>query len=139
MIPNDPQQMIAMLQAQIQPWHEAVASPAKAQEAVLQRYLPIYAATEYGKQHGADKVGSLADFRRAFPVMTYEEYRPLIDKVMAGDVGLLLTEPPIGWAITRGTTGGDSARGGPCSITSSRRSGSTCSRASTSTSTSHRW
>lgn len=108
MIPNDPQQMIAMLQAQIQPWHEAVASPAKAQEAVLQRYLPIYAATEYGKQHGADKVGSLADFRRAFPVMTYEEYRPLIDKVMAGDVGLLLTEPPVGWAITRGTTGGDS-------------------------------
>ena len=108
MIPNDPQQMIAMLKAQIQPWHEAITNPAKAQEAVLQRYLQIHAATEHGKQHGADKVGSLADFRRAFPVMTYEQYRPLIDKVMAGDVGLLLTEPPIGWAITRGTTGGDS-------------------------------
>lgn len=108
MIPNDPQQMIAMLHAQIQPWHDAIENPAKAQEAVLQRYIAIHAATEYGKQHGADKVGSLADFRSAFPVMTYEEYRPLIDRVMAGDVGLLLTEPPVGWAITRGTTGGDS-------------------------------
>ncbi len=105
MIPNDPQQIIALLQAQIQPWREAVADPAKAQEAVLHRYLRIYAGTEYGRQRGAEHIGSIADFRRAFPVMTYEDYKPLIDRVMAGEVGLLLTEPPIGWAITRGTTG----------------------------------
>ena len=39
---------------------------------------------------------------------TYEEYKPLIQRVMAGETGLLLSEEPIGWAITRGTTGDDS-------------------------------
>lgn len=101
----DPQQMLTLLQAQVQPWHDAVADPARAQDAVLHRYLQIYAATAYGQQHGAQHIGSLDDFRRAFPIMTYEDYKPLIDRVMAGDVGLLLTEPPVGWAITRGTTG----------------------------------
>ncbi|MDH7490521.1 MAG: GH3 auxin-responsive promoter family protein [Anaerolineae bacterium] len=105
MIAQAPHDLLDMLQAQVRPWHDAVASPAAAQEAVLHRYLQIYAGTEYGRQHGAAHVGSVADFRRAFPVMTYEDYKPLIDRVMAGDVGLLLTEPPIGWAITRGTTG----------------------------------
>jgi hypothetical protein len=50
----------------------------------------------------------LEDYRRAFPVATYEDYKPLIQRVMAGEVGLLLNEEPMGWAITRGTTKGES-------------------------------
>jgi hypothetical protein len=75
---------------------------------VLHRLLGIYAQTEYGRQHGAAQVGSLADYRRAFPSATYEDYQPAIQRVMAGDVGLLLSEDPVGWAITRGTTGDES-------------------------------
>jgi hypothetical protein len=41
-------------------------------------------------------------------VITYEDCKPLIERVMAGEVGLLLDEEPIGWAITRGTTKGES-------------------------------
>ncbi len=40
--------------------------------------------------------------------MTYDEYRPLIQKVMKGHVRLLLCEEPVGWAITRGTVEGES-------------------------------
>ncbi|MBN1485611.1 MAG: GH3 auxin-responsive promoter family protein [Chloroflexia bacterium] len=101
----DPQ---VMIQSMLQPWHEAVARPAQAQEAVLQRLLRIYAQTDYGRRRGAEQVGSLADYRRAFPVMTYDDYRPLIQQVMAGEVELLLNEEPVGWAITRGTTRGES-------------------------------
>lgn len=93
----------------LQPWNESIADPQRAQEAVLHRYLQIYAQTEYGRQHGAAQVGSLADYRRAFPVTTYDaDYKPLMERVMAGDVGLLLNEEPIGWAITRGSTKGES-------------------------------
>lgn len=93
----------------LQPWNESIADPQRAQEAVLHRYLQIYGQTEYGRQHGAAQVGSLADYRRAFPVTTYDaDYKPLMERVMAGDVGLLLNEEPIGWAITRGTTKGES-------------------------------
>ncbi|MDI7276701.1 MAG: GH3 auxin-responsive promoter family protein [Anaerolineae bacterium] len=97
-----------MLQAYLAPWHQAVADPAAAQEKVLQRLLALYAQTGYGKQHMAAQVADLEQYRRAFPIMTYEEYEPYIRRVMAGEIDLLLTEPPVGWAITRGTTGGDS-------------------------------
>ena len=98
----------AMLNALLQPWHEAVNDPAKAQQEVLHRLLKGYAQTDYGTQHGAAQIETIADYRRAFPVATYEDYRPLIQRVMAGEVSLLLNEQPIGWAITRGTTKGES-------------------------------
>ena len=97
-----------MLKAYLQPWHEAASEPEKAQQEVLHRLLKIYAQTEYGRQHGASNVETLEDYRRAFPAMTYDDYKPLIERVMAGDVDLLLAEEPVGWAITRGTTKGES-------------------------------
>jgi hypothetical protein len=104
----DPQAAAQILSAMLQPWHDAVNAPAKGQDEVLHRLLKIYARTDYGAQHGAMQIDAAADYRRAFPITTYEEYRPLIDRVMAGEVRLLLSEEPIGWAITRGTTKGES-------------------------------
>jgi hypothetical protein len=75
---------------------------------VLHKLVGDYAKTKYGQQHDADQIGGIDDFRRAFPVMRYEDYRPLIDQVMGGDNELLLWEEPLGWAITRGTTKGES-------------------------------
>lgn len=73
----------------------------------LNRLLLDYAKTTYGKEHGANQIETLADYRGAFPIATYEDYKPLLDRVMEGEVDLLLWEPPIGWAITRGTTKGE--------------------------------
>ena len=102
---NDPQ---AMLSTFLQPWHDAVDDPAGAQQEVLHNLLHIYAQTGYGAQHGAAEIDTVDDYRRAFPVATYEEYQPLIRRVMAGELDLLLSEEPVGWAITRGTTKGES-------------------------------
>jgi hypothetical protein len=99
----------ALLQGFLQPWHEAVADPRRAQEAVLHCLLQGYGQTQYGRQHSASQVDSVQDYRRAFPVATYDDdFRPLIERVMAGKVDLLLYEEPVGWAITRGTTKGES-------------------------------
>ena len=109
MIERDPQRLNAMLQGLLQPWHDAVADPPKAQEDVLHRLLKTYSETEYGAEHGASQIDTLADYRRAFPIGTYDGYfKPLIRRVMEGEVDLLLNEPPVGWAITRGTTGDES-------------------------------
>ncbi len=104
----DPQAARQMLTMLLQPWHTAVSNPANAQETVLHTLLKGYSQTTYGKDHNAGLIDTVADFRRAFPVMTYEDYKPLIDRVMAGEVELLLNEEPVGWAITRGTTKGES-------------------------------
>ncbi|MEA3342153.1 MAG: GH3 auxin-responsive promoter family protein [Chloroflexota bacterium] len=105
----DPQATAQMLDALLQPWRDAVSDPAQAQGQVLHRLLQTYAQTEYGAQHGASQIETIADYRRAFPIGDYDEhYKPLIRRVMGGEVSVLLSEEPVGWAITRGTTKGES-------------------------------
>jgi len=101
-------QTIEFLTALLHPWHAAVEAPAEAQRKVLDNLLRGYAQTEYGRAHGVEQVQSIDDYRRAFPVVTYGDYKPLIRRVMGGQTGLLLSEEPLGWAITRGTTGDES-------------------------------
>jgi hypothetical protein len=105
----DPQAAKMMLEHMLKPWHESVADPTTAQESVLHNLLQDYAKTQYGVQHGAGNVDMLDDYRKAFPIQPYEDgFKPLIDRVMGGELELLLWEEPIGWAITRGTTKGES-------------------------------
>ena len=99
---------LAMLEGMLKPWHESLADPAAAQSSVLAGLLPRYARTRYGQEHNAGQIDDLAGYRKYFPVVTYDEIKPSIDRVMAGEVDLLLDEQPIGWAITRGTTAGES-------------------------------
>ena len=102
---RNPQEMVQFLGTMLQPWHDAVAQPPSAQETVLKKLLGIYAQTDYGSQHNASKVTDVNGYRQSFPVITYEDVKPMVQKVMAGDIKLLLNEDPVGWAITRGTTG----------------------------------
>ncbi len=121
--PARQQPMMQALAAQLDPWQQAVEQPAPAQAQVLARFLADYARTDYGAGHGAASVTEAAAasgaarpregdsgsalveaYRRAFPVMTYADYKPLIASVLAGDTKALLCEEPLGWAITRGTT-----------------------------------
>ncbi len=97
-----------MLDAFLRPWHEAVANPDATQQAVLDRLLQGYGQTTYGQQHGAAQIKSIEEYRRAFPIADYEDFNPLIERVMAGEEDMLVYEPPVGWAITRGTTKGES-------------------------------
>ncbi len=101
---KNPMQMIAQM---LSPWQESLQHPSQAQEKVLQRLLKIYAETAYGQKHHASRIGSIDAFRDQFPIATYDDYQPVIRRVMAGETELLLNEAPIGWAITRGTTKGE--------------------------------
>ena len=101
------QENIARMQAMVTPWYQSLENPAEFQEKTLKTLLQIYNQTEYGKEHHADQIGSYEEFASAFPVRSYEEFKPDIDLVMRGDTEKLLNEPPIGWAITRGTTKGE--------------------------------
>jgi hypothetical protein len=97
-----------LLKAFLQPWHTSIENPAGAQQKVLRNILESYAGTDYGEQHGAVHIKTIEDYRRAFPVVTYEDYKPLIQRIMSGEVRLLLSEESVAWAITRGTTKGES-------------------------------
>lgn len=106
-LPNS-QDAVSRLKQFLRPWHESIADPVTAAKSVLDKLLGHYRKTTYGQEHGASQVGTTEDFRRAFPVTKYEQIKPLVQRVMEGELSLLLDEPPIGWAITRGTTKGES-------------------------------
>ena len=101
----DPQ---AFIQQQLGPWQQALQNPAAAQQRVLENLLSTYAQSEYGRDHDAAGVKDIEGYRQAFPAATYEQFKPMLEKVMAGEIAVLLSEQPIGWAITRGTTKGES-------------------------------
>ncbi|MBN2677711.1 MAG: GH3 auxin-responsive promoter family protein [Anaerolineaceae bacterium] len=104
--PNSPI-TVENLNAYLSPWMESINSPAIAQSSVLQNLLSIYSQTKYGQDHHADLVKSIDDYRQSFPIQNHEQYKELIDEVMAGNHQVLLNEVPVGWAITRGTTKGE--------------------------------
>ena len=91
--PKAAEQMIAGL---LKPWDEAVDNPEKAQTEVLHRLLRDYGQTSYGNRHGANQISTFHDYRQAFPIATYEDFKPIIEKVMAGDISELLCEQPVG-------------------------------------------
>ncbi len=71
----------------------SLEDPAAAQETLHESLLDDYSKTEYGQS------------RDTFPVAGYSDFEPWIERVMGGDQAALLAEPPITWAMTRGTTG----------------------------------
>lgn len=102
---SSPQAAAKQIDDALRVWFTALEKPDVAQQRVLDGLLNIYAQTDYGREHNAASIKDVAGYRRAFPVATYEDYKPLLKRVMAGEVSLLLNEQPAGWAITRGTTG----------------------------------
>ena len=54
----DPQAAKQMLTAMLQPWHNAVADPAAAQEDVIETLLRGYARTEYGQELTFNRYGA---------------------------------------------------------------------------------
>ncbi len=104
---QDPQAAMQMIKQMLEPWQKSLVNPAQTQESVLQKLLQIYQQTGYGEKYDAADIGSIEDYRAKFPVASYDDYQPVIRRVMGGETGLLLNEEPIGWAITRGTTRGE--------------------------------
>jgi hypothetical protein len=108
------QEYSEFIQVFVELWHKAVQDPPRAQAQTLEWLVEGYARTLYGQEHGASGLLALAQdpprffeaYQRAFPAVTYDGIKPWLDRVIAGQVEALLPEPPIAWAMTRGTTQG---------------------------------
>lgn len=76
------------------------------QDAILKELLKVGKTTEFGKEHGLDKVGSYNEYRQAIPVRDYESFKPYVEKVKEGKHNILWKGKPIYFAKTSGTTSG---------------------------------
>lgn len=62
--------------------------------------------TSFGKDHHFSEIATYEDFKKNVPVCDYEDLRPYIDKIIAGESNVLWPGKPTYLAKTSGTTSG---------------------------------
>jgi hypothetical protein len=80
-------------------------NPMGAQEALLRHILDRQGNTTFGRKYGFKRICSFAEYRRAFPIHSYEELRPYIEAQDLTGQARLNAEQPNLFAQTSGTTG----------------------------------
>ncbi|HET8736623.1 MAG TPA: GH3 auxin-responsive promoter family protein [Pricia sp.] len=81
-------------------------NPIVTQKRVFADLLQKASDTQFGKEHGFGKIQSHADFVARVPIRDYEELKPYIEQVVAGEADILWPGKPIYFAKTSGTTSG---------------------------------
>jgi len=77
-----------------------------AQKETLSQLIDSAKSTAFGKDHGFASVKTYEDFKKAVPVRDYEELRPYIERVVAGEPDVMWKGKPLYFAKTSGTTSG---------------------------------
>ncbi len=76
------------------------------QEKILKDIVRWAAKTEFGKEHGFEKINSYEDFKKQVPIRDYEAFKPFIEEIKQGKQNVLWKGKPIYLAKTSGTTSG---------------------------------
>lgn len=93
----------AYIRRQIDSW---ATKPVETQKRVFEQLLKKAADTEFGKDHGFKNISGYREFAARVPVRDYEELKPYVEKVVAGEKDILWPGKPIYFAKTSGTTSG---------------------------------
>jgi len=83
-------------------FHVAIEDPVSAQEKILQILVEDYSKSEYGE---GKHVTTIEEYREMYPVVNYHDLEPWFERVRTEGYGVFLSEDPITWVMTRGTTG----------------------------------
>lgn len=67
----------------------ALRDPERAQRRVLEGYLRRNATSAFGREHGFAALRTPQDFQRAVPLRGYDEHRPWIERICAGEPDVL--------------------------------------------------
>jgi GH3 auxin-responsive promoter len=79
--------------------------PEQTQHEVLTGILRENAGTDYGRTHDLPTVRTADEYRRAVPIRTHLEFMPWIERMMAGERGVLTVEEPVAYVSSSGSTG----------------------------------
>ena len=80
--------------------------PVAAQKKVFEKLIASAATTAFGSDHDFENISSHADFAARVPIRDYEELKPYVDRVVAGESDVLWPGKPLYFAKTSGTTSG---------------------------------
>ena len=89
--------------AQTQKWAN---NPIETQQKVFLDLIRQAENTQFGKYHHFSQIKSFEDFAQHVPVRDYEQLKPYVEKVVAGESDVLWKGKPLYFAKTSGTTSG---------------------------------
>ncbi|MDO7172148.1 GH3 auxin-responsive promoter family protein [Mariniflexile sp. AS56] len=87
----------------IQKWAN---KPLETQEKVFRNLISDAAGTEFGKDHDFISINTYEDFAKRVPIRDYEDLKPYVERVVAGEKNILWRGKPAYFAKTSGTTSG---------------------------------
>jgi len=82
------------------------SKPLQTQEKVFKKLIDIAKDTKFGKDHHFSEIKTYNDFKKNVPIRDYEELKPYIIRVVAGEENILWPGKPLYFAKTSGTTSG---------------------------------
>jgi hypothetical protein len=91
------------IHAQTKKWAN---NPVETQQKVFQELIHQAEKTKFGKDHNFSSIKSVEDFAKQVPIRDYEQLKPYIEKVVAGELNILWKGKPLYFAKTSGTTSG---------------------------------
>ena len=81
-------------------------NPVESQNTVFKNLMEEAKDTQFGKDHHFRTIKSHADFVSQVPIRDYEDLKPYVERVVAGESDILWKGKPIYFAKTSGTTSG---------------------------------
>ncbi|MBQ0768113.1 MAG: GH3 auxin-responsive promoter family protein [Bizionia sp.] len=87
----------------IKKWSSA---PIKTQDKVFKDLIQRAAVTQFGKDHKFSEIKTYEQFVARVPIRDYEDLKPYVERVVAGEADILWPEKPLYFAKTSGTTSG---------------------------------
>ncbi|WP_372920137.1 GH3 auxin-responsive promoter family protein [Salegentibacter sp.] len=82
------------------------SKPEAIQQKVFKDLIDQAKNTQFGKDHDFSGIENYRDFAEKVPVRDYEELKPWVDKMVAGEADVLWPGKPLYYAKTSGTTSG---------------------------------
>ena len=87
----------------IQNW---ATKPVETQQKVFEALIADAKNTAFGKDHDFENINSFEDFAKKVPIRDYEDLKPYVERVVAGEENILWNGKPLYFAKTSGTTSG---------------------------------
>jgi len=81
----------------------AARNPELAQARYLARLLRRHCDTAFGREHSFDRIRGPREYARRVPIRDYEQLRPWMTRLLAGEPSVLTREAPLMFATTSGT------------------------------------
>lgn len=81
-------------------------TPIETQNAVFKSLMDQAKDTQFGKDHDFKNIKTHSDFISQVPIRDYEDLKPYVERVVAGEADILWKGKPLYFAKTSGTTSG---------------------------------